>query len=86
MPHPIESPALYNPGEFNFARDVVDYWSQQGGDPPAMIYNSDSPEGTLTLPFSHFSERSKLVASALRSAGIKKGDVVVVMSKNAPEW
>lgn len=78
-----------NPLHFNFTRDVVDYWSQAGGDPVAMVWNppnATEPDQVLPLRFSHFSQRANKVAHGLRRLGLKKGDVVLLLSSKTPDW
>ncbi|KAE8390879.1 acyl-coenzyme A synthetase ACSM3 [Aspergillus alliaceus] len=78
-----------NPNHFNFIKDVMDYWSQEGGDPIAMVWNppgSTKPDEILQLRFSHFSQRARDVAAGLRSHGIQKGDVLLLLSSKTPAW
>ncbi|KAL3481511.1 hypothetical protein BJX99DRAFT_253435 [Aspergillus californicus] len=79
----------YKPDHFNFTRDVVDYWSQVGGDPIAMVWKASdgtNPEVCHDLRFSHFSQRARDVAQGLRRIGVQKGDVLLLLSSKTPDW
>lgn len=79
----------YTPDRFNFTKDVVDYWSQKGDDPVAMVWNPpgarDSSD-TDSFRFSHFSQRARQVAVGLRRLGIQKGEVLLLVSSKTPDW
>jgi acyl-coenzyme A synthetase/AMP-(fatty) acid ligase len=80
----------YDPDNFNFTKDVVDYWaSPVGGDPIAMVWNppgEQGPDSAKSLRFSHFSRRARQVVRGLRRQGINKGDVILLSSSKTAEW
>lgn len=88
MNNTIDVPS-YRPNRFNFTKDVVDYWGQDGLDPLAMIWkppSSNDPSETRTLHYSHFSRRARQIARGLREIGTQKGDVLLLVSSKTPEW
>jgi acetyl-CoA synthetase len=73
------------PQNFNFAFDVVDEIANTEPNKKAMIWcNCKGKEKTLT--FNDIKKESNRVANFLRSLGIKKGDVVMVMLKRHYEY
>ena len=72
------------PETFNFATDVVDAWaSERGG--LALIWENAAGE-TTTFSYADISRLSTRMASALATAGVAKGDRVIVMLPRIPEW
>lgn len=72
------------PETFNFATDVVDAWaSERGG--LALIWENAAGE-TATFSYADISRLSTRLASALATAGVAKGDRVIVMLPRIPEW
>src|SRR5579859_5536753 len=72
------------PEYFNFAIDVIDKWAQ---DPHklAMLWVGQNRE-TEQITFAQMAERSSQAANAFATAGIVKGDRVLVMLPRIPEW
>ncbi|OWW19885.1 acyl-CoA synthetase [Noviherbaspirillum denitrificans] len=72
------------PEKFNFGRDVVDATAATD-DRLALVWTSDDAP-TRKFNFSDISVRSSQIAGALRRAGVKKGDCVIVQLPRIPEW
>jgi acyl-coenzyme A synthetase/AMP-(fatty) acid ligase len=72
------------PERFNFARDVVDRWAE---DPEklAMWCVTDNG-GELKRTFLDISRASRKLANVLSRAGIKRGEVVIVILNRNPAW
>ncbi|MGH2479470.1 MAG: AMP-binding protein, partial [Ktedonobacteraceae bacterium] len=72
------------PEYFNFATDVVGKWAH---DPHklAMLWVGPSNE-VEQITFAQFAERSNRAANAFASAGITKGERVLLMLPRIPEW
>jgi acyl-coenzyme A synthetase/AMP-(fatty) acid ligase len=70
------------PERFNFGRDVVDAWEE---DRPAMIWlGANGDEQRLT--FGDFSRLSNKFANVAKEMGIQRGDRVMVLMGQVPEW
>jgi acetyl-CoA synthetase len=66
----------------NFARDVVD-----AADPSRLALVALSADGERSeITFGELAERSARLAGALASSGIRRGDVVMTLIGNRPEW
>lgn len=73
-----------HPAQFNFGADVVDHLARTQ-DKPALIWASaDGRERRFN--FSDIARLSAQLASTLASAGVTKGDRVIVMLPRIPEW
>ncbi|WP_042500322.1 acyl-CoA synthetase [Thermaerobacter marianensis] len=73
------------PAHYNFARDTVDRWAEDGGR-PAMLWVDDEGAGHA-FTFRHFARRSRQVTGLLRSFGVGRGDrVVVVLGREVAWW
>lgn len=72
------------PERFNFGRDVVDAWAAER-DGPALVWEN-AAGATALLKFSDVARLSNRMADALRRAGLKKGDRVLVMLPRIPQW
>jgi len=72
------------PDYFNFATDVVGKWAQ---DPHklAMLWVGQNDE-VEQVTFAQFAEHSSRAANAFASAGIVKGERVLLMLPRVPEW
>ncbi len=73
------------PDNFNFAYDVVDEWAQVEPDKRALVWCDDSDDEKI-LTFTQVSELSKRLANVLRSLGIGKGDIVILMLRQRWEY
>ena len=72
------------PARFNFGVDVVDAWAAERNGPALAWENAAGEEAHFT--FADMARLSNRMASALRAAGLKKGDRVLVMLPRSPEW
>jgi acetyl-CoA synthetase len=72
------------PDNFNFAYDVVDEWAGLRPEKLALLVTDDSG-GMRSFTFADIKRLSDQAANALRSLGIKKGDVVMLILKQRPE-
>lgn len=68
------------PDRFSFPLDVFDKW----GDSPALFWTDGLIDRKFT--FNELKTLSSKGAGALKKIGIKKGDQVLVMLPNIPEW
>jgi acetyl-CoA synthetase/medium-chain acyl-CoA synthetase len=73
------------PERFNFARDVIDKWAAQDPNQLAMWWVDDAGN-ELKRTYADFSTRSKKLANVLSAAGVKRGEVVILMLGREPEW
>jgi acetyl-CoA synthetase/medium-chain acyl-CoA synthetase len=76
---------VHPPGHFNFARDVVDYWSQQRPDAPALWW-VDETAREQRFSFAQLSELSRRAACGFAKAGVRRGDRVLVILPRVPQW
>lgn len=76
--------SLEVPEYFNFASDVVGKWAQDPGK-LAMLWVGPNNE-VEQITFAQFAERSSRAANAFASAGITKGERVLLMLPRIPEW
>ncbi len=74
------------PEYFNFANDVIDRWARiQPGAPG--LWHVDATTGTeQKFTFRQLSALSARAANFLRSAGVRRGDRVLVMLPRVPQW
>ena len=72
------------PENFNFAFDVVDEWARINPKKPALLWTNDGGE-IKEFTFGEMKELSDKAANVLLSAGITKGDVVMLILKQRPE-
>ena len=73
------------PKNFNFAYDVVDAWAEEAPDKIALIWTNDEGE-ERKLSFSDLKQKSDQAASYLRSIGVNRGDMVMLIEKRRLEW
>lgn len=72
------------PEYFNFATDIIGKWAQ---DPHKLAMLWVGPQNEVErITYAHFAERSSRAANAFASAGIAKGERVLVMLPRFPEW
>jgi acetyl-CoA synthetase len=72
------------PDNFNFAYDVVDEWAKLMPEKRALLWTDDS--GAIeSFTFADIKKLSDKAANVLRSLGIQKGDVVMLILKQRPE-
>ena len=72
------------PERFNFGVDVVDGWAAEQ-DGLALAWENAAGE-TAAFRYSDIARLSDRLASALRTAGLRKGDRVIVMLPRIPQW
>jgi acetyl-CoA synthetase len=72
------------PDSFNFAYDVVDEWAGIDKNKPALVWTNDAGD-IRRFTFGDMKEQSDREANVLRSLGIRKGDVVMLLLKQRPE-
>src|SRR5690242_10019047 len=66
----------------NFARDVVD-----AADPGRLALVELARDGRRReWPFGEIADRSARLAGTLRRSGVERGDVVMTLIGNRPEW
>jgi acetyl-CoA synthetase len=66
----------------NFARDVV-----EAADPARLALVALSRDGERAeIPFGEVADRSARLAGALAARGVRRGDVVMTLIGNRPEW
>jgi acetyl-CoA synthetase/medium-chain acyl-CoA synthetase len=72
------------PERFNFSRDVVDRWAR---DPERRaLWWIDDEGGEQQWTFAQLAEESRRVANALAGAGVRRGDVVLLILPRIVEW
>ena len=76
---------LIVPEDFNFAYDVVDGWAAIDPNKRALLWTNDKGEHR-TYSFGELKEISDRTAGFLSSAGIGKGDMVMVILKRRAEF
>jgi acetyl-CoA synthetase len=73
------------PKNFNFAYDVVDAWAEVAPDKLALLWTND--EGAeRKLSFADLKKMSDQAASYLKSLGVNRGDMVMLIEKRRLEW
>jgi acetyl-CoA synthetase len=72
------------PEQFNFGRDVVDFWADGSGRP--ALFCLDAAGNERRLSFDDVASESNRVAHLLRSLGIGRGDPLILMLTRVPEW
>ena len=73
------------PSHYNFATDVIDKWAEQDENKQAIFWVDDG--GTeKTRTFSEISINSRKISNGLNTAGVNRGDVVIVMLGREIEW
>lgn len=68
------------PENFNFAYDVVDRWADEDPDKPALLWTNDRGE-CHQFTFGEMKKYSDQTASFFQSAGIGRGDMVMLILK-----
>ncbi len=71
--------------QYNFARDVIDKWAVEQPDKRAMLWVDDHGI-ERDISFAEISDRSKRVANMLVSAGVKRGDTVILILSRQIAW
>jgi len=73
------------PENFNFGYDVVDAWAARQPDKKALCWTNDRGEH-IDFTFADIKKRSDQTASYFQSAGIGKGDMVMLILKRRYEF
>ena len=73
------------PTHYNFATDVIDRWASENPEKLAIFWIDDNAN-QKQRSFADISNHSKSLASGLTSAGVKRGDVIILMLGRAIEW
>ena len=73
------------PNNFNFAYDVVDAWAEVAPDKIALLWTNEEGE-ERRLSFADLKQQSNQAASYLKSLGIGRGDMVMLIEKRRLEW
>lgn len=73
------------PDKFNFAYDVIDGWAEEDDTMPALAWLGDDSDVVTELTFGDLKRKSNQAANMLKSHGIKKGDVVMIILKQRIE-
>ena len=73
------------PENFNFAYDIVDRWAEEEPNRQALVW-CDEKGAERSFTFSELKEYSDRAANFFRSAGIKKGDAVMLILKRRYEF
>jgi acyl-coenzyme A synthetase/AMP-(fatty) acid ligase len=83
---PAASWELKVPEHFNFATDVMDHWARIQPDTPGL-WCVDAASGTeQKFTFRQLSDLSARAAIVFQSAGVRRGDRVLVMLPRVPQW
>jgi acetyl-CoA synthetase/medium-chain acyl-CoA synthetase len=73
------------PAHYNFASDVIDHWAQQDPEKPALFWVDDAGNEKART-FREISSNSRQLCNALRDAGVRRGDTVIVILGRDLEW
>jgi len=73
------------PERFNFARDVVDRWAERDPEKLALLWVDDEGREERRS-FADVSETSRRVANLLQSAGVRRGDYIVMILGRQLAW
>ena len=69
------------PENFNFGYDVVDAWSAEQPDKPALLWTNDKGEH-IQFSFADMKRYTDMTASYFQSLGIGHGDMVMLILKH----
>jgi acetyl-CoA synthetase/medium-chain acyl-CoA synthetase len=72
------------PDDFNFGRDVVDRYAKDRT--KLAFFYEDAKGNRARYTFWDVSRASNRVGNVLRSLGVRKGEPVLVLLQNVPEW
>ena len=82
--HPSPDFRLEAPEHFNFSRDVIDRWAE---DPERRaLWIVDEEGGEREWTFAELATESRRTANALAEAGVRRGDVVLLILPRVVEW
>lgn len=75
-------------GKLNTCYNAVDRWClppYNRGEETAIIWEGDEPTDTRTITFNELLRKTSQIANALKSQGVKRGDVVTLYMPMIPE-
>ena len=72
-------------GETNLCHNAVDRWLPTQADKPALIYVSTETDREQTFTFAQLSRQVQVMAAAIQSLGVGKGDRVLIYMPMIPE-
>src|ERR1035437_5991866 len=78
--------AIAAPLHFNVATDVIDRWSLERPEAPALWCVNAGTGTEQKLSFSQLATLSCQAADFLRSSGVRRGDRVLIMLSRVPQW
>ena len=81
----VQNYKVHMPADFNFAYDIVDGWAKEQPEKTALVW-CDDHGGERSFTFSEISTLSARTANYLRSLGIGKGDVVLLILRRRWEY
>lgn len=77
--------AWFENGKLNACYNAVDRWCVNHGDDVALIWEGDEPSDVKRITFTEMQRKIGKIANALKSKGVKKGDVVTIYMPMVPE-
>jgi len=83
---PEPSWELKVPEYFNFATDVIDRWAKTQPDVPGLWCVNAATGVEQKFTFQELSRLSAQAANVFRSAGVRRGDRVLIMMPRVPQW
>ncbi len=81
----VQNYKVHTPADFNFAYDIVDGWAKEQPAKTALVW-CDDQGGERSFTFSDIAALSARTANYLRSLGIGKGDVVLLILRRRWEY
>ena len=81
----VQSFELEKPKKFNFVRDVLDRNAKECADLSALYWVASDGHKEITT-FKEMSVASQKAANVLKSHGLKRGDVVILVIGKLPVW
>jgi acyl-coenzyme A synthetase/AMP-(fatty) acid ligase len=73
------------PEHFNFATDVIDDWAARTPDTTALWYANDKGPD-VRLSYADLASASRRFCNVLSDAGVRQGDMVLLLMKPQPAW
>ncbi len=74
------------PEYFNFTTDVIDRWARLQPDAPGLWCVNAATGAEQKHTFQQLSALSSRAANVFRSAGMRRGDRVLIMLPRVPQW
>jgi len=79
-----ESFTWQRPTNYNFARDVIDVWAKDQSKQALLMVSDDG--SAVSRTFYQISQTSKRLCNVLASAGVKRGDTIVMILGRKIAW